>query len=348
MCLSPKLIRIKINGTYLKEYSIYFNSHPEHSRKFFRVYVPCGHCYECQNNLRTEFCYRAKSEWNDSKSAFFVTLTYSDSNLPYWDFSARPSEVSKELSRIKLLPVDSFFKYDKFILNKKHASLFLKKMQSSLKSLTVRTALFRAVIVGEYGLLFHRPHYHALIFSPYLFSLSDFEKLVKKCWLYGNCKVGSVTASSINYIAKHFVKSDTGCKLQQEVSPNFMIRSVYAGGIGRSLYKDKVLMSNYFNDVKYSYSSGYRVALPRILRKHFHKDSLNFEELLKLENDSFDNFRNKYFNLTSHIIEPSFVEEFEMYDYGKKMSNLRKFNYNRSHFIKKVIKFRSESINYNF
>lgn len=82
-----------------------------------------------------------------------------------------------ELERINSLPLNTPFKYDNFILVPRHASDFLKRMQTNLKRLS-KHLLFRAVIVGEYGEFDHRPHLHALFFSPV-----SFTKRLSRSWL---------------------------------------------------------------------------------------------------------------------------------------------------------------------
>ena len=44
--------------------------------------VKCGKCPACENSLRSELRAKVQSEENNALSTFFITLTYSDDNLP--------------------------------------------------------------------------------------------------------------------------------------------------------------------------------------------------------------------------------------------------------------------------
>ena len=50
------------------------------------LYVPCGHCADCLRNKKTEWFFRSMVEYQATISkggcALFVTLTYSNENLP--------------------------------------------------------------------------------------------------------------------------------------------------------------------------------------------------------------------------------------------------------------------------
>ena len=44
--------------------------------------VKCNHCPACENSLRSELRAKVQFEENNALSCFFITLTYSDENLP--------------------------------------------------------------------------------------------------------------------------------------------------------------------------------------------------------------------------------------------------------------------------
>ena len=245
----------------------------------------CGKCYDCRMNKRAESVLRCRKEFTDSVCSFFVTLTYSDANLVYWDCN-RVERVSA-LCAAKANP-RAFDAYGKFVFDKRHSSQFMRDMQKCIKKYNEHL-LFRFVLNGEYGTWTHRPHFHALIFSPLSFSLNDFKVILSQCWRYGNITVTEVTDSRINYVAKHTMKEDAGNELQQKVSPIFRIMSRYRGGIGIGLKDDETLLANYYQDSNYTFNGRYKVVMPRYIKKILHPQKYSEEELFQLSRDSYSN-----------------------------------------------------------
>lgn len=116
----------------------------------------------------------------------FITLTYSDENLP--------------LDRS---------------LSKRDFQLFMKRLRKSIAPLKVR--FFAG---GEYGDLNARPHYHALLFG-YDFPDKKFHKhsagkplytsqALEKLWPNGFALIGDVTFESAAYVASYCHKKLTG------------------------------------------------------------------------------------------------------------------------------------------
>lgn len=100
----------------------------------------------------------------------FVTLTYSDAELPHGG-----------------------------TLEPKHVQSFLKRLRAA------HSRPLRFFAVGEYGDHTHRPHYHLA-----LFGLSALDgHLVDRSWAKGHVHVGDLTPSSANYIAGYVVKKMT-------------------------------------------------------------------------------------------------------------------------------------------
>lgn len=111
----------------------------------------------------------------------FVTLTYSDENLP-------PNE-----------------------------SLNVEDWQKFAKRLRKRAGPFRFYMCGEYGELVGRPHYHALLFGldfhhdRFLMARRRGynvyrSALLEECWPYGFCEIGSVGLKSVQYVAGYITK----------------------------------------------------------------------------------------------------------------------------------------------
>lgn len=163
------------------------------------VLASCGSCIGCQLDRAQDWTTRLAQELHFHADASFCTLTYADEWLP---------------------PNHS--------LSVRHVQLFIKRLRRAIHP--KRISYF---VAGEYGEKTLRPHYHAIIFghdlrgpkvigksrngehlrynSPALEALwSDPETRQP----YGLVEAGSVTPSSIAYIAGYCVK-----KVGQALSP---------------------------------------------------------------------------------------------------------------------------------
>lgn len=107
--------------------------------------VPCGRCYACLENKRTDWRIRLTEELKGSKSAIFVTLTYSDSSLEYTDI----------ITRNKITYTKEYT----------HPIVHKRTIQNYIKRLRKLGLKFRYYAVGEYGTKSKRPHYHIIFFN---------------------------------------------------------------------------------------------------------------------------------------------------------------------------------------
>jgi len=131
----------------------------------------CGRCLPCRVNRRTLWMWRLVLESYLHEHSTFVTLTYSDENLPEGG---------------NLVPRD--------------ATLWLKRLREKIAPRKIRYFL-----VGEYGDETWRPHYHAM-----LFGVSEFEnQAIEKTWGKGHVMCGEMNEKSAAYISKYCVKGLT-------------------------------------------------------------------------------------------------------------------------------------------
>lgn len=142
----------------------------------------CGQCRRCRINRRRVTTCRIMLEGLEHKASSFVTLTVSPENFP------TDGSVS--------IPV---------------AQRFLKRVREARKRSGVEPTQFRYALVGEYGDVTGRPHYHAI-----LFGVDPLEHLSRKCscsvcssWTLGHVHVGQLTAMSAAYVATYVVKGFT-------------------------------------------------------------------------------------------------------------------------------------------
>jgi len=120
----------------------------------------------------------------------FLTLTYSDENLP-------PDGT----------------------LVKGHLQGFHKRLHNRL--LDSRGVGIRYFGVGEYGDISKRPHYHCIIFGfrfpdELIYSQGEFpiytSKMANEVWGHGNVKIGAVSFKSAAYVARYCLKKVDGAK----------------------------------------------------------------------------------------------------------------------------------------
>jgi len=150
--------------------------------------VPCGQCIGCRLERSRQWAIRCVHEASLSETNCFLTLTYSEDNLP------------------------------------KDGSLKLEDFQNFMKALRNQYSgqSIRYFHCGEYGETTGRPHYHAVIFN---FDFPDkkpwretkqghqiwrSETLESKLWTKGLSEIGSLTFESAAYVARYILKKRTG------------------------------------------------------------------------------------------------------------------------------------------
>lgn len=150
---------------------------------------PCGQCIECRLDYARQKAVRAEHEWrlwSATHDSSFLSLTYSDSNLPAGN-----------------------------TLVKRDLQLFMKRLRKE------RGDGIRFIACGEYGDTTLRPHYHVILFNV---GFSDKRRCgsgkagdpifnsesLDKIWALGHAVIGSVSFDSIAYVAKYVNKKVTG------------------------------------------------------------------------------------------------------------------------------------------
>lgn len=147
--------------------------------------LPCGACVGCRVARARSWSLRCVHEASLHKQNCFVTLTYSEDQLP---------------------PGGSL-RYRDF-------QLFMKRVRKASKT---RVRFF---VCGEYGEELSRPHYHACLFG-YDFpdkrpvSLLGAQKSwrsdsLERLWFHGHAHLGSLNVRSAAYAARYVLKKVTG------------------------------------------------------------------------------------------------------------------------------------------
>lgn len=157
----------------------------------------CSRCLACRINRRRIWAHRLMLEGKCHTHNSFLTLTYSDENLP------------KTKSG------------NGYTLRRRDLQLFLKKLRRRIEPTRLR--FFAA---GEYGEKKGKPHYHLAIFgasscrygqsrySKLHSTCCDWCELCRDCWGFGNifnAELNHVTAAYIcGYVIKKMRGHDTG------------------------------------------------------------------------------------------------------------------------------------------
>lgn len=150
--------------------------------------LPCGQCSGCRLERSRQWAIRMMNEAQLHSDNCFLTLTFDDSHL-----SKRKNPMS---------------------LDKRDFQLFMKKFRKRL------SFPIRYFMCGEYGDLYQRPHYHAIIFGfdpvdKQLYKIkngmryytSDF---IRESWPFGFNVVTDVTFDSCAYVARYIMKKQLG------------------------------------------------------------------------------------------------------------------------------------------
>ena len=170
--------------------------------------VPCGQCLGCRLDWAADWALRCEKEAKCWPHNSFVTLTYTDDELPIG--ATTRSTVSK-----------------------REFQLFMKRLRKELDDQVIR--FFAS---GEYGEKNDRAHYHALLFNCHfpdrvrwresrghtLYRSPTLERL----WPFGFSTIGEVNFQTANYVARYVVKKLRGSLAQQQYAdrePPFVLMS---------------------------------------------------------------------------------------------------------------------------
>ncbi len=152
----------------------------------FSFTLPCGQCIGCRLERSRQWAMRCVHEASLHDENCFITLTYDDEHLP--------SDGS---------------------LNKKHFQDFMKRLRKRVGDRRIRF-----YHCGEYGELYRRPHYHALLFGfdfgdKTLFTVRNENRIhtsefLDSVWQRGYSSIGDVTFDSAAYVARYVMKKVNG------------------------------------------------------------------------------------------------------------------------------------------
>ena len=224
--------------------------------------IPCSRCHGCRLEKSRIWAVRCMHEAEMNKNNCFLTLTYSDENLPEGN-----------------------------TIVKEHLQQFWKRLRKDHK--------FKYFACGEYGDTTGRAHYHAILFgydpSDKVFykhaNGNDLfkSKYLEKKWGHGHVTIGNCTFESCAYVARYVMKKnmnkltkhkefrhfdyETG-EIIDERKPEFQLTSQ---GLGSDFY-DKYVSDIYYSaDGELIQRGNIRMQPPKYYEKKF--EQVNPERL---------------------------------------------------------------------
>lgn len=216
------------------------------------VAFPCGKCHSCLKRRVSGWSFRLMTECKRSKSAYFVTLTYDEQNVP--------------------------------ITNNGFMSLVRRDVQLWMKKLRkVNKEKLKYYLCGEYGEKFGRPHYHVILFN------ADLETLVGKkvargmqqklipmdgkyhamcdSWNNGYVTVGKVNVKSVGYTLEYIHKGRVVPAHQRDDRTKEF--SLMSKGMGDNYVNDRTKawhMADMKDSMYLTIEDGKKIAMPRYIK----------------------------------------------------------------------------------
>jgi len=168
------------------------------------ITVPCGRCNFCLSALRADWTFRLHQELRHAHSAWFITFTYSDQNLPLVDVADSDGVITGQLGTLR----------------KDHMQKFMKRLR---KDYQTDEAPIRYYTVGEYGSNTLRPHYHSIMFNLSAEGLFSLDQV----WGLGHVMVLPVSDARLHYVTKyHLNKHLDDQQLPKQVERPFLLSRI--------------------------------------------------------------------------------------------------------------------------
>ena len=149
--------------------------------------LPCGQCIGCRLERSRQWAIRMMNEADCHFDNCFITLTFDDDALAKRD--------------------------EPMSLNKREFQLFMKRLRKRFSNV-------RYFMCGEYGDLFKRPHYHAILFGldfpdKQLHKIKDGMRyytsdILHDLWPSGFNVISDVTFDTCAYVARYIMKKHLG------------------------------------------------------------------------------------------------------------------------------------------
>lgn len=206
-----------------------------------------------------------------SESSHFITLTYSDENLPI--FNCTDGVMVSGDSLLSNIDIETVSPFEtKTIQN------FIKRLRKENNKHT--KAQIRYYLVGEKGEKFKRPHYHAIMFNIHPKTLVKLDMI----WALGFVKIGDVNQASIHYCTKYML--NIGEERYCLMSRRPFLGSNYLNGKSKQYHRNT-------EPNKVHFESNKSTQMPRIFKEKIfskpERENLGLKQKQeKIENDRKD------------------------------------------------------------
>lgn len=202
----------------------------EPGRYLTYVSVPCGSCANCITRRKLEWGFRMEWEMKRSKTAYFVTLTYNNENVPYTKYGRKTLLPHKDVT--ELIKKRGMKKRVRVLRDDLKA--FIKRLRTYTDRCDIEPEHFfnnltkedkiKYYAAGEYGEnSTKRPHYHLIIFNAT-------EKGIYQSWNMGQVHCVKANRYTISYVMKYLDKR-LGKEQDWRVTPEY---NTMSEGIGES------------------------------------------------------------------------------------------------------------------
>lgn len=191
--------------------------------------LPCGKCHVCKSKRASGWSFRLMKEAEHSSSAFFITLTYHPTKLPYTKSkkaTLRKTDVQKFMKRLR------------------------KQNQQGIKY----------YLCGEYGHKTQRPHYHIILYN------ADIETVLS-AWGLGDIHIGKVTPASVGYTLKYIQKARSERQAGDDRLREFSLMSKGLGKQYLSEAMIKWHLASVKDRMYCNLTDGKKIAMPRYYRE---------------------------------------------------------------------------------
>lgn len=211
------------------------------------VLVPCGKCQACLNRKASRNALKCRLESLSHTYTMFVTLTYNQVSVPLMQYKnyrcsdykdgilyeltsrlRQPGHYiyNNQLGKVDLPPFEHGLlkkKCETFNLlphlSKRDAQLFIKRLRKYISKISDEK--IRYYLVGEYGPIHFRPHYHLLLWFSDKKIFKAIQQTICKSWRYGLVRAEVARGDCSNYVAKYlngncslprvFMQKSTSC-----------------------------------------------------------------------------------------------------------------------------------------
>lgn len=179
---------------------------PGHRGSLDELEVGCGKCLGCRSDQARQWAIRMHHQSQIATSSYFVTLTYSDENMP-------------EGSSLEPDHLKSFWKKLRQDRQRDYAKRFPKLPMGEIN----RRASFQYYACGEYGPSTLRPHYHLALYSLDLLDLypwrdSDSGPVFRSPYLESHWQLGNVEVSKLGFGASAYIAGYVREKLETPIN----------------------------------------------------------------------------------------------------------------------------------